>query len=569
MSSNDIMTSPSSADTADAVVDIGVDDCLCISCLRASLRSTAALSKPYKSRYVKVTGTIVRRRSMGKYLAFAEIQSTSRCTCNNNNLMGQSATEDDSSPPTSDSDSNISGMIHAHVVKVAFRRKSPSWNTAGDDTFPIKNSLLPYGAKVELYVVNIDIDVDATTVKPTTDFSNTGASSAINNNNRQDVDPPASTPLSRHQPLSSSLSSSSVFEVHSWAILVNPFETALDLASISATDDDCGNNNEGISCSKYLRARQESYVQAQVMTRQQLTPSPLSSLPDQDNHRKAKTSSSKLRVVEHDQKQPELPAPPTALLVGHGDKKAKALRAKVFAAWLIENFSRDVLLADPKVGATDGAQTPTVDQHGSSSYGPVSGYESGSGSGVLDIAGGKGQLSIELSIQAGGVFCTVIDPLVRKRGMNSSSSISNGRGRVVGLSPRDKKRLDKVGAAQPLHIARPFGDGLLKIPEYDTLLKQASCLVGLHPDECTEAILDKALLYGKPVAIVPCCVFPHMFPDRYLTDRPDVPVTTYEDFLQYLLEKDDRLQRATLPFEGRNQVIYYSTYKQEGTGAYA
>jgi hypothetical protein len=106
-------------------------------------------------------------------------------------------------------------------------------------------------------------------------------------------------------------------------------------------------------------------------------------------------------------------------------------------------------------------------------------------------------------------------------------------------------------------VARPFGDGLLHIPEYESLVKQATCLVGLHPDECTEAILDTALLYGKPVAIVPCCVFPHMFPDRYLVDRPHVPVTTYEEFLQYLLEKDDRLQRATLAFEGRNQVIYY------------
>jgi hypothetical protein len=325
------------------------------------------------------------------------------------------------------------------------------------------------------------------------------------------------------------------------------------------TTDGRGNRirDEGISCSKYLRARQESYVQAQ-MTRQ-LTPA--SSQPDEDNHRRA--SQSKLRVLERDQKQQqvqvqqypsELPPPPA-----HGDKKAKALRARVFASWLVENFSRDVLLADPK-----GAGAQAVYQGGSG--GPGSGDESGSG--VLDIAGGKGQLSIELSIQAGGIFCTVIDPLVRKRGMNSSSSTGNGRGRVVGLSPRDKKRLDKVGAAQPLHIARPFGDGLLKIPEYDTLVKQASCLVGLHPDECTEAILDKALLYGKPVAIVPCCVFPHMFPDRYLADRPDVPVTTYEDFLHYLLEKDDRLQRATLPFEGRNQVIYYSSYIPKGMGAY-
>jgi hypothetical protein len=267
----------------------------------------------------------------------------------------------------------------------------------------------------------------------------------------------------------------------------------------------------------------------------------------------ASAESAGASVVAKQQEMPlsplESPSPPPP--PPHGDKKAKALRARVFASWLIENFSKEVLRVDPNSNNGMGGAL------NSSSPG-----SSGS-SGVLDIAGGKGQLSIELSVQlAGGIFCTVIDPLVRKRGMMNSSSIStsngNGRGgRVVGLSSRDKKRLDKVGAAQPLHVARPFGDGLLQIPEYESLVKEASCLVGLHPDECTEAILDTALLYGKPVAIVPCCVFPHMFPDRYLVDRPHTPVTTYEEFLQYLLEKDDRLQRATLAFEGRNQVIYY------------
>jgi hypothetical protein len=287
----------------------------------------------------------------------------------------------------------------------------------------------------------------------------------------------------------------------------------------------------GIPCSKYLRL---TGIVCRQTTRQ-LLPLSFSSSSIQSGTQKGKTV---IAVVSKDQSSSSSGSS-SSLHHRRTEIKGQGI-AHVFASWLIETFSREVLLVDQN--GVVGAQT---------------GSESNSGSGVLDIAGGKGQLSIELSMQAGGIFCTVIDPLVRKRGMSSNSSNGNGRGRVVGLSSRDKKRLDKVGAAQPLHVARPFGDGLLKIPQYDTLVKEASCLVGLHPDECTEAILDKALLYGKPVAIVPCCVFPHMFPDRYLTDRPDFPVTTYEDFLQYLLEKDDRLQRATLPFEGRNQVIYY------------
>jgi hypothetical protein len=174
------------------------------------------------------------------------------------------------------------------------------------------------------------------------------------------------------------------------------------------------------------------------------------------------------------------------------------LRARIFASWLIAEVLGGASVNDNVNGNAATAKAAAS---------------------VLDIAGGKGQLSIELSFQTAGIYCTVIDPLVRKRGMNmnnSSSGCVNSSIIHVGLSSKDKKRLAKVDAAQPLHVARPFGDALLKIPEYDTLVKQASILVGLHPDECTEDILDTALLYGKPVTIVPCCVFPQMFPDRYL-----------------------------------------------------
>ena len=37
-------------------------------------------------------------------------------------------------------------------------------------------------------------------------------------------------------------------------------------------------------------------------------------------------------------------------------------------------------------------------------------------------------------------------------------------------------------------------------------------VVGLHPDEATEAIVDCALAHGKPFAVVPCCVFPRYPP---------------------------------------------------------
>jgi hypothetical protein len=59
---------------------------------------------------------------MGKYLAFAEIQSTSSCTCNNSNSLEKcsTATAEDDSPPHLLQQVTASDSIH---VVAAFRRK--------------------------------------------------------------------------------------------------------------------------------------------------------------------------------------------------------------------------------------------------------------------------------------------------------------------------------------------------------------------------------------------------------------------------------------------------------------
>lgn len=47
-------------------------------------------------------------------------------------------------------------------------------------------------------------------------------------------------------------------------------------------------------------------------------------------------------------------------------------------------------------------------------------------------------------------------------------------------------------------------------------LQACSLVLGLHPDQATDSIVDFAMQYGKPFAVVPCCVFPRyasgMFP---------------------------------------------------------
>ena len=79
-------------------------------------------------------------------------------------------------------------------------------------------------------------------------------------------------------------------------------------------------------------------------------------------------------------------------------------------------------------------------------------------------------------------------------------------------------------------------------------------VVGMHPDQATEKIVDMALLLGKPFAVVPCCVFPFLFPNRRLGNS-DTPVVTYHQFLEYLKQKNPGIVQTYLHFKGRNKVL--------------
>jgi hypothetical protein len=125
---------------------------------------------------------------------------------------------------------------------------------------------------------------------------------------------------------------------------------------------------------------------------------------------------------------------------------------------------------------------------------------------------------------------------------------------------------------------------------------------GMHPDQATEAIVDLALRLCVPFAVVPCCVYPSLFPHRRLLRRPGqraIAVRSYATFCDYLLDKgppppsagppslDDRplvghgaaaaatssnggevqdnpnskipFAATTLPFRGKCRVIYQPT----------
>jgi hypothetical protein len=116
----------------------------------------------------------------------------------------------------------------------------------------------------------------------------------------------------------------------------------------------------------------------------------------------------------------------------------------------------------------------------------------------------------------------------------------------------------------------PPNEGMLFEDEaVEKAVRNASLIIGLHADGATEAIVDAALYYNKPFVIVPCCVFPNLFRNRFIyvkdddddvnncSEKKKVAVRTHEQFCQYLLDKDDRFRQEALPFEGRNVAIWW------------
>lgn len=365
----------------------------------------------------------MRRRSCGKHLAFVDIQVN----------VGHDI----------DTEETNNDAIDRKVLQVVFQRNSPAWKIEFDESFPAKNSQLPYGARISLVLQVME-------------------------------------KLSESRQIEDDKQPAVRYLVEQWTILEHPRELALSQAQLK--------DNGGVSCQLYLKSRTNAFLRFNETPREP----------------------KKIGTSIGGEPSGPLAIPEDSCSTPHGDSRAKALRAQIFASWLIERYGKSFLCHR---------------------------------GGVLDIAGGKGKLSIELAMQA-GVPCTIVDPLVRKHGTK--------------LDPRDAKRLCKMGAPHPQLVTKAFNTtNFLK--DEGRLVGEAQLCVGLHPDECTEDILDVSIQYNIPVAIVPCCVFPGFFPIRTTRNRLTgeiQPVRTYEQFLDYLLQKDDRLRRTELPFEGRNVVVY-------------
>ncbi len=554
--------------------------------MECSSATSTSKSESYNSAPIlDVVAIIVRRRSMGRNLAFADIdivggasnEVLSREIYECNDTMEKQETQvfeeevrvqaGRIAEPLSKTQLKNNGEDDERsksVLQIVFRRHSPSWDRNFDETFPTKNSELPYGAKVHLKL----------------NVSHKGENKAKG----EGVHNQSVTPR---------------YEVQQWSILEDPRVEAIrnarqqkltknsessstdiktDTSIDAQTDESLG---AGISCSKYFSSRMNQYLK--------YNPNPPR---DGDRNSKSRNMKGNEKLNSRGSKDCTTNNIDTKLIneasvrVAHGNKKDKALRAKIFASFLIQKFGSELFRGLEgglchEISRTDGTEQAPINT-------PPR---------ILDVAGGKGQLSIELAIQSNClVQCTIIDPLIRGKGneatlkrrdvkrIQKAYNQRHGREQEVQQVQDEDKKISSQCVLLPVYISKCF---TLQDEECIRMVKQSSVIVGLHPDEPTEDIIDAAIQNNIPAAIVPCCVFAYLRPERRLKkkkktmdascnldkneaqvnekDGDDIDdidhgceVRSYEDFIEYLMEKDSRIEKTTLPFEGRNIVLTFN-----------
>jgi hypothetical protein len=182
---------------------------------------------------------------------------------------------------------------------------------------------------------------------------------------------------------------------------------------------------------------------------------------------------------------------------------------------------------------------------------------------VLDVAGGKGELSARLCL-CHGLHVRMIDP--------REANIAECYEQLIlpRLPNKWQQSIEKQRAENPTFVQDLLTDRFKQMVacfdehslqtsyELQVYVERASLLIGLHADGATEAIVDAALSYNKPFVVVPCCVFHRQFRDRRVyEDGKLVPVRSHEQFCKYLAQKDPRFHVETLPFEGRNTAVWW------------
>lgn len=195
-----------------------------------------------------------------------------------------------------------------------------------------------------------------------------------------------------------------------------------------------------------------------------------------------------------------------AAAVGGGKKAHKKNRARIFVDWVISKVGKERL---------------------------------GQGTGVLDVAGGKGELARLLREQ--GVPCTTIDPRGEAGRSFEHGSASGGADNEQIVAMFDKALWEEGG-------------------EHAETVSGCSMVIAMHPDQATEPAIDFAISRGKPFAVVPCCVFGRKTDNlRMVGAGGGDLVVTYEQWVQYLQSKREDIKTDFLGFRGRDVVLHVTT----------
>jgi hypothetical protein len=211
-----------------------------------------------------------------------------------------------------------------------------------------------------------------------------------------------------------------------------------------------------------------------------------------------------------------------------GDKEE---RHRIFAEWLVQTYGIDAL---------------------------------SSGSGVLDVAGGNGELT--RALRTLGVPSVVLDPNPRIRDDDDNNDDNNNN------NNNNNTLSTNIIRVLPYPLYGNGQDLTDRLDETGETVRTCSFVAGMHPDQATEAIVDTALRLGVAFAVVPCCVMPTLFPSRRQKIGGD-PVRSHRAFCRYLLDKQEeqavplspeegttefkkKFEQTSLPFVGRNKVIF-------------
>lgn len=188
------------------------------------------------------------------------------------------------------------------------------------------------------------------------------------------------------------------------------------------------------------------------------------------------------------------------------------------------------------------------------------------GTGVIDAAGGSGHVSMQLGML--GVRSTVIDareavgklPGRDRKIWKQALKASKNKTEDLYCQPVIEYAARRGWIGPPVEgVDESFrhpGENRLDVYDaHNDFFLNCTAVVALHPDEATEAIVDLAVAEQKPVAVVPCCVFARLFPQRMAPGSNQL-VSSRLQLIRYLKDKHESIRQAQLSFPGANVLLW-------------